>query len=160
MTATSNFIFDYTGRQIDVLAFDGATPRGEVALQQTLAQPGEGGKITAGIQKLAQRFLLELLTEQGSMLYNPHRGSTFMTEVRLGLLRTQVDVYGSFARAVDQITDNLIGDESASDPLDERFASAAINSIAVAPGAAHIYVSLTSRDGTARPVILPIALSL
>ena len=156
----TKFTMDYTGRQVDVLAFDGSTDFGAVMLQQTLAQPGQGGKITAGIQKLAQRFVLELLTIKGTICYDPDRGTNFMLEAQTGQLNTQLDVYGAFARAVDQIGINLVGDEVASDPLDERFDSATIDSIAVEPGVAHIYVTLNSRAANSRSVLIPITLSL
>ena len=68
-------VADYVGRTIDVLAYDGAVPAGEVLLEQIMAQPGEGGKIATGMQKLAQRFILELFTETGSQLYFPNRGT-------------------------------------------------------------------------------------
>ena len=83
-----------------------------------------------------------------------------MADANAGLLYTQLDVQGSFSRALQQLAVNLISDESATDPLDERFASATIDSIAVAPGKAYIYVSLLSRAGSARSVIVPIDLSL
>ena len=156
----TTFSMDYSGRQVDVLAFDGATKFGAVALQQVLAQPGEGGKVTAGIQKLAQRFLLELLTIRGSILYDPTRGTNFLAEAQAGQLNTQLDVYGAFARAVKVASVNLISDESSTDPLDERFKSASIDSIAVAPGVARIFVTLASRAENNRTVLLPISLSL
>jgi hypothetical protein len=160
MTATTTFTFDYTGRKVDVLAFDGATRTGEVLLQQTLAQPGEGGKITAGIQKLAQRFLLELLTKKGTLRYQPSRGTNFLVDADMGYLRTQLDVYGSFARALDDIEQNLLSDETEADPLDERYGGAAIESIATSPGVAKLYVALWSLAGEDRKVTIPITLSL
>ena len=103
---------------------------------------------------------MELLTEQGSILYAPERGTTFMTEARQGLLNTQLDVCGAFAEALEQIAVNLIGDEVATDPPDECFGNATINSIAVSPGLAKIYVTLTSQAGASRSVLIPISLNL
>lgn len=159
-TAVSKFTFDYTNRLVDVLAFDGATPFGEVMLEQTLCQPDQGGKITAGIQKLAQRFLLELLTEKGSMAYHADRGTWFMRDAKMGYLRTQLDVHGSFARALEDVADNLIKDEVDTDPDDERFGDAEITSIAVSPGLAKIYMTLWSRAGRDRAVTIPLTISL
>jgi len=147
---------DYAGRKLDVLAFDGATLKGETLLDQVLARPGAGGKITAGVQKLAQRFLLELLTEEETLPYNPSRGCLFMFEARAGYFQTHLDVIGAFARAVSAIRRNLANDETDDDPEDERFASAELKSVSLAAGTARLYVELLSQAGTARTVLLPL----
>lgn len=153
-------VADYQGRTIDVLAYDGATPAGEVLLEQVMAQPGESGKIATGMQKLAQRFILELFTETGSMLYFPERGTLFLTEARRGLFRTQADVFASFARALVDIQRNLQLEEADTDPPDERYQTARILDVTFIDGVASVRVFITSRAGSARQVILPINVSL
>ncbi len=83
---------DYIGRKVDVLAFQGPVPVGEVLLTQSLALEGTGGMVTTGINFLAQRFLIELLTERGSIPHWPIRGTTFMTEIRSQFVRT-LEIY-------------------------------------------------------------------
>jgi len=154
------FSHDYTGRQVDVLAFDGASPSGEVLLQQVMAQPYQGGKVTAGIQKLAQRFLLCLLTEKGSCPWDVTWGTYFMTEAHLGRFQTPLDVYGAFSQALTEIQTQLTAVESETDPVDERFASAVIDSVAVEADVSKVYVTLWSRAGRDRAVLVSIPLTV
>jgi hypothetical protein len=148
--------FSYAGYFVDTLAFDGATAKGEVLLQQTLCQPGEGGKMTAGIQLLAQRVYIEWFTEKGSVLYNKKRGTTFMTEARLGYFRTQLDVYGSFSRAKSDIALAMAEDETLDMKPDERYGGMEIAQLAMQPGIVKMYVSLWSKAGKDRAVLLPV----
>lgn len=150
---------DYTGRLIDVLAYDGAIARGEVLLDQTLAQPAESGKICTGIQKLAQRVLLELLTERGTMMYLPDRGTNFMYEARTGCFRTQLDIYGAMSRALVDVRRNLRLEESSSDSDDERYKTAEIIQVVYTPGEAKIWVRVHSQDDNAVG-LLPISVTL
>lgn len=147
---------DYASRRVDVLAFAGARRTGEVLLEQALAAAGKGGEITAGIQKLAQWFLLELLTERGSLTYAPDQGTYFMQEARQGYLRTASDVQGAFARAVYAITLALQDDETEDDPDDERFHSAELLAITVSGTGASLTVRLLSKAGVYRDILLPL----
>lgn len=151
---------DYIGRTVDVAAFDGAKPTGKALLAQVLARPGQGGKIVTGIQKLVQRFLIELFTEAGTVPYHPDRGTMFLTEIRSGELRTHLDVLGAFARAVSTIQRTFAAEDKATDPPDERLESVTLDSISFEPGTLRLYATLTSRAGASRPLILPIALVL
>lgn len=152
MTTTA----DYLGRRIDVLAFPGAKPAGMVPLGQDLLL--EGGRVCAGVQKLAQRWMLEFLTIRGTMRYLPDRGTTFLTELRAGGLRTEADVQTAFLTARLQAAKNLrTEDAGAADPDDEKYADAALLSTAIRPnGTLVLTVAITSLAGTSRKVILPL----
>lgn len=152
-------IADYVGRTIDVLAYDGAVARGEVQLEQTLALDGQSGKICTGIQKLGQRFLIELLTERTTMPFRPTRGTDFMYEARIGRFRTQIDVYTAMSRALVDLRRNLQAEESDSDPDDERYLGAEIISVEYVPGEAKIWLRVYSQDANA-VAILPISVTL
>ena len=152
-------VADYAGRTVDVVAYQGSALNGEQLLAQSLGDANGDGRICTGIVKLGQRFLLELLTEQGSMKFLPVRGSTFMTEARLGYFRNQVDVLSALSRALVAIKRNLQAEESDTDPDDERFGTAAITNIEYTPGEAKIYITLISRAGIAT-AILPISVAI
>src|SRR5690606_30103881 len=111
---------DYIGRTVDVVAFQGTQLRGEILLAQRLARPGTGGSVNTGIVKLGQRFLLELLTERGSMKHRPERGSSFMREVRSQRIRTVTELHAAFARGLLDVRRNLRGEDAEDDPLDEQ----------------------------------------
>jgi len=146
-----------TPRVYDVLAFQGATPTGEVRLDQILFDSAAAGMLCTGVQKLAQRFVLELLTEKGSMLYLPDRGTTFMTRFRQGYIRTDTDVFIAFNLALNDLELNLAAEELDTDPADERYGSATLNQVIITVSTVILHVTLMSQAGTAREVIMPIA---
>jgi len=154
-------IVDYIGRTYDLLSYQGGdVAGGEVLLNQALVTPENSGQITTGIQKLAQRFLLELLTERGSLTYLPDRGCDFMSSARLGNFLTPLDVLASFSASLVDIRNNLEIEESESDPDDERFLDATADSVTLNTGSATLHISITSRAGDTRVVIAPLNITI
>ncbi len=153
-------IKDYVGRTVDISAYQGVRPVGDVQLSATLALPGEGGRIVTGPQKVAQRFLVELLKEVASMRFRPAEGTTFLTEARVGAFRTHSDVFGAFRRGVAMAKPLIQRQELDTDPDDERFVDAVIISIAVIPGEAVITAELVTRAGRDRTYIFPLNVPL
>jgi hypothetical protein len=149
-------IADYAARKYDYLAFRNVSSIGEKQLGLALYSEDTSGQICVGIQKLAQRWALEFLTEAGSMLGLPDRGCAFLTLLRRGSLRTQSDVIAAFATANLFITRSLRKEEYADMPDDERFDSAELTSVALLPGYMNLSVMVNSVAGDARAVILPI----
>ena len=154
-------VADYVGRTVDVLAFLGADydGLGSAKLIQELVTPEHGGLVTTGIQKLAQRYLLELLTSEGSMPFLPNRGSSFMIEGRQGFWKTAADVKQSFNVAEATIKSHLVDEESDTDPLDEKYHSSELLTVIVSPDSVVARISLTSKAGTSRELITPINVS-
>jgi len=153
-------INQYVGRTIDILAYQNAPGTGEVLTVQALAQESNDGQICTGVQKLAQRFLLELLTETGSLAYQPERGCQFMIDARMSLFNSQYDVLASYSASLVDIQKNLQAEESLSDPADERFRNAEAVSVNFSPGSASITMRVTSMAGTSREVIAPLDVNL
>ena len=153
-------INDYVGRTIDLLAYQDAPGFGSVLTTQALAQPTNNGLICTGIQKLAQRFLLELLTEVNSIAYLPRRGCQFMADAHAGLFTSQFDVLASFSSSLVDIQRNLQDEEDDSDPDDERFDSAEVLNVNFSLGNASITVLVRSQAGESREVIAPLTVVL
>jgi hypothetical protein len=151
-------VIPYIGRTIDVAAFQNVTDH-KTLLVQALAEPGKSGTILTGVAKLGQRFLMELLTKRGSMRFLPNRGCNFMIEAQLGYIRTQFDLLSSFSRALLDVAENLKNEEADTDPLDERFGSAEIDSLEFDGSNAKIFIRVTSLDPNAQ-VILPVSTAL
>lgn len=149
-------ITDYLGRTVDLLAFQGQQPAGVVLLTASLAQEGQGGEICTGVQKLMQRWLLEFLTEQGSMTYLTARGCGFMAALRAGQLRTLVDVEQAFFLSAKQIESNLRAEETPALPPDEAYGGVDLNSVTLDSDRVAMNITLLSLAGTSRKVILPI----
>lgn len=150
-------VLDYADRRFDILAFRGAVAQGDVQLAQSLFGADSSGEICTGVQKLAQRWVLEFLTEIGSMRFRAQRGCQFMTDVRQGRLRTERQVITSFNFSMLDVQVALGNEETEDMPDDERYARATLDAIAILPGFLQMTVSIYSRAGLARKVILPIA---
>lgn len=148
---------DYLGRRIDVVAWHGSAARGVVQLQPFLVNEDSSGEICTGIVKLAQRFLLELLTERGSIKHQPSRGCQFMTLLQSGKARTTADLQAIFALAELEIRTNLHADELADDPDDERYAGATLIGTTVTPGRVIIGIRIASVAESVK-VVLPISI--
>lgn len=153
-------VADYKGRQIDLLAFQGAKIAGEQLLDQVLVADGESGQVTAGIQKLAQRWLLEMLTETGSIPYDLVRGTSLLFDARNGILRTTVDAEQSFVLAAAAAKVNLILEEDENMPDDERFDSVVLDSVTVTTDRVIYRTTLRSLAGTDRVILLPLTTTI
>lgn len=149
-------IADYLDRTIDYFAFRGVVGVGPLQLQQSFAGTSGAGEICTGIQKLVQRFVLELLTEKGTIPYDTDRGCTFLTDAVAGRLQTELDVIQTFNLALIDIIRNLQGEEAETDPTDERFSSARLLGMTLLPGYLSLRVQVTSQAGTSRVFILPL----
>jgi hypothetical protein len=153
-------ISDYVARTVDILAYKNGTSAGTQRLAMELAREGDSGEIITGIQKLSQRFLIELLTETGSMQYLPLRGCGFMREARLGLWRSPIDVMSAFSAALLDIRENLQSEESTDDPVDERFSDAELLAVTLTGGNASITIRITSLAGVSRKFIAPLKITV
>ena len=147
---------DYSGRKVDVLALDGAFNDIVFPLDQKLYTGS--GKVCAGIQKLAQRWLIEFLTPLGSMPYLTDRGSDFINRVRSGRIRNEVDATLAFNFAKERVALNLIKEDTAGTyPDDEKYADAVLLGIQVALGSKLSFsVRIDSVAGDKRIFVVPL----
>ncbi len=150
---------DYAVRTVDVSVFRSPGGAEDGVLSMDLFGD-DGGQVCAGIQKLAQRWVLEFCTDIGSMPYAKTRGSEFMEAARDGLLATELDVYQRFNLDGENIRRGLVNEETDDDPDDERFAGAELTAVVLGGGYLSLQVELTSRAGSARAVVLPIPLAV
>ena len=147
---------DYKGRTVDLLLFDDAAAVGDVEVSQALISPGRNGAEITGIVKAVQRFMLELCTIVGTMPYAPKRGCRFMADARSGYWRTPDDVNASFNASMIAVKDNLIADQTASDPPDECFADATLTLVSINLDSVSITIAYTSQAGTSRNIVYPL----
>jgi hypothetical protein len=147
---------DYAQRKYDFLGLQVAKFDRAARVSLALYSEDSSGQICAGIQKLAQRWTLEFLTERGSMPGLPLRGSEFMLQVRRGELRTQLDVTQGFNDAALRIRATLQAEEYAGMPDDERLDDVELMSVIIEPGYLNLRVMINSVAGTGRAVVLPI----
>jgi hypothetical protein len=158
-TLLSGTVQQYQGRTVDYLAFDGAKPTGDTQLTQSLIQPGQTGALTTGIQKLVQRFLLELLTEAGSLDYQTNRGCFFITQIRAGMITTSSALFTAFNNAEVDVRNNMRNEDSFDDPDDERLQRASLISATLSGDTAFLNIRVLSVAGESREVIYPLRVS-
>ena len=157
MAQLSASVAAYAGRTVDMLAFDDAKASGEAKLSQTLVKPQQSGALTTGIQKLAQRFLVELLTEKGSLEYLPDRGTFFITQIRAGIIHTSQELFAAFSAAELDVRNNLrLEDDIDNDPLDEQYRSANLLTASLFGDTASLTIEVFSAAGTSRTIIYPL----
>ena len=159
---------DYINRKYDYLALRNTTGAGNRRLGLELFNANTSGEICTGVQKLTQRWLLEFMTEDGSMPGLPRRGCGFMRLARQGRFRLPINVQAAFSAADLKIRRNLRLEDAVDTPDDERFGSAELLNVAVLPGydvnsqsgTGAVFLTLSvrinSRAGTSREVIVPI----
>lgn len=148
---------DYKDRTYDFFAFQDVKSSGDALLGMELFNSSSAGQICTGIQKLSQRWLLEFLTEVGSMPGLPNRGTNFMRLVRQGRLINYPTIFAEFAFSNYTAGVNLRAEEDTTWAPDERFGSATLLNLAVLPGYANLRILITSLAGTDRQVVLPIS---
>jgi hypothetical protein len=151
-------VADYVGRTFDVLALRNVQPVGAYPVDQSLfgGNVAPGGEVCTGIVKLAQWFTITLLTPKGSQQYNPNNGTTFITKLLNGSVRTETDVFIAFGFAMGDIKMLAAQSETADTPLDEQYGVAILNSVVISSGIVVLRITLTSQAGSSWKLILPI----
>lgn len=159
---------DYVDRKYDYLALQNTAIAGNQQLGLQLFTEKTSGKLCVGVQKLAQRWLLEFMTEEGSMPGLPTRGCAFLTTARRGGFRVRVNISAAFSTANATIKQKLRAEEYAGMPDDERFDNAELLSFVIIPGldstrlsgTTIIYLKMTvkiiSRAGSSYDIIFPV----
>lgn len=150
---------DYTGRKVDILAFDGPYTDNTFKMTQELYGASQtSGKVCAGIQKLAQRWLIEFLTPLGSVPYLPTRGCNFINQSRSGRIRTEADAFTAFTFASDKVAFNLrVEDNAGTYPDDEKYSAAELISLKLDVGSKlSLSVRIDSLAGVSRVFVVPL----
>lgn len=123
-----------------------------------LDETGEA-QICTGLQKLAQKFLIVLHTEKGTVPYRPDFGTDFIPNLRSGKVRQEADLMSVFTLAEIDIREVLKSLETDDTPADEKYSAAVVKGTLVTPGYAMLKVELHSEDSQAT-YLLPISIDL
>lgn len=150
----------FDGRSYDILALGTRPDSPSGAEVSLLFSESDAGAICTGSQKLAQRWALEFLTIRGSMGFHlVERGSDFLRWLREGLLRTEADVQAYFNFAASQVKATLLHDVTDTTPDDEIIETASLNEITLFLTGLVLSVTIVTRAGDDRAIILPIAVT-
>ncbi len=139
----------------DVAAYQ---PTSSGPWESALATRTSTGRAISGPEKLVQRFLLELMTETGSMKFAPNRGCGFLTSLRKGGLLAESDVFAAFNIAVLDVTNNLIVEEGPDDPPEERFNGANLVQISLDGSLVYLKVAVHNQAGQSGVLTFPVSL--
>lgn len=149
---------NYTGREKDINIFPTVRP----TVKGPQPTPGSFGKVSsycAGIQKLAQRYLIALLTIRGSQPNFPNFGTNLLKQVNTGSVTTNGDLVHIFNFAnVSVISAFRSAQEKAKNiPMDEQLDTVVLNSVSVTVGNSVNYnISLYTNAGQTYDYVLPI----
>lgn len=143
-------------RTYDLSIMQGASALGDVRIALSF---GDQGALVTGVQKAAQFFTLAFLTEKGTVLGDAAFGTDFMTNARMGVIRTDDDVPAYFNIAARDILDYQSDNLLAGTPDDEVLDTIELVSYTLEDLRLWMKVRLTTLAGTAREVILPITAS-
>lgn len=153
-------ITDYAGRTSDYVVLRFTKEAGvNQLLNINLLSEEDGGQLVTGLQKLLQRFVLVMFTRKGTVLGDPTRGTNFMVDALLGRWKTAIGVRQSFVAAQADARRQLIGEELQTDPLDERYDIATLDSVTVERTAVNLHITVKSMNKTAYKFIAPITVT-
>lgn len=152
---------DYTGRTVDLCIMQGIAPSGDV---QITTAYGDAGSLVSGIQKVVQSWLVLFLTERGTVLNKPTRGSSFITAVRRGRIQVEGDIPAEFSAAADHVRRTMELDAAVDGtlPSDERLRDAVLRGYQLFKAASTLSLDIEIRSvaGTTADVLLPVPISI
>lgn len=126
-------------------------------VQDMASSTNNGYKVT-GRLKLLQRFMIELLTEKGSLVYLPNRGCNFVPLVRSSSTGTW-DLIAAFSTALLDIIVNMSAEDTVREETDtaEMLSSVELVSLVMGDGTMALKVKLTSQDGMSFNAVIPLS---
>ena len=98
----------------------------ENSFEFLLSKPFRSGAYVTGAQKLAQHFIAELMTQRGSVRFDPGYGCRLPGELRGYNMLSLSDIHGVLARGINDVATNIRSRERVTDTVDEMLADATI----------------------------------
>ena len=157
---TAQVTTNYSGRDVDLLIFQGMNPLGESKAALSLADEDGEGSICTGIQKAAQTFAILFLTDIGSNPWDASRGTSFMPSLRAGYIQDESSVQTQYEFAMLDIFDYLEGKILDTTPDDEILESATLLAFDIRPGFLSLQVKITTVAGDSRVYVIPVKTAL
>jgi len=144
-------------RTYDVIAFQDAGFDILKLTSQSIFSPADVASLCTGIQKLVQRWLLEFLTNRGSMGFHlANRGTDFLRVFRNRAFSTESEVRSQFNFASVAVYQNLLREWTANTPDDEKLASATLTGVTIQPGFLTLAIRIDTVAGTSASFSAPI----
>jgi hypothetical protein len=144
---------------VDLAAF---RPAGTEPAEHVLADATSSGETVTSEAKLAQRVILELLTEKQSMPFLSRRGTSLLSRLRSGQIRTEHDLFVAYAVAALDVSRNLRSEDASTDDPSSRYAGSRLRGLRLDTGSglAELTIEITSKAGIKNVIYLPINVRL
>lgn len=151
---------DYTGRKKDILILQKVDPLSSAVQPVSVAFTSQS-RMTAGVEKLVQRYLITLFTESGSQADYPAFGSSFFANLKTGRNKlSSIDLTHifNFANAVVVRAFKEYQATKENLPLDEQLATAKLVEATFNSNAVHFSIELKTLAGDNIEFVLPLPL--
>ena len=122
---------------------------------QLLADDLDSGRVVSGTEKLAQRFLLQLMTRSGSVPQSTV-GCEFVDRLLTGNVTTESDVFVIFAASINTVSSQLRAEELADDTDDEKFAGVGIVDLTLSGETLQLNLRLRTVAGSVTNIAVPL----
>lgn len=135
---------------IDLQIFDLTT---RPATQQLMSADDSGQTVT-GMQKLCQRFILELLTETDSVPGEKH-GCDFVQRLTAGV-SSESDVFITLHASIGKVVQRLRAAEQTDDPDDEVLAGISVGNLEIGDSTLGLNLTLKNNTGQRSNITVPL----
>lgn len=133
----------------DVAAFQAS---GTGSATQELAGVS-GGNTVEGLDKLAQRFTLQLMSRKNEVSFSSNVGCDFCDRISLGRVATESDIFVAFAASLGQVVTALRAEELDDDSDDEKLGRVRLLGMTLSTaGTLFLHLTLVSASGKTRDV--------
>ena len=129
------------------------------AYTQLLFGPGYAGSLVNGSLKLAQRFLLHLLTIKGSIPYRATQGCNFLKYIYGGKTSSESDIFIAFSASMPDVLTNMTAEQLVTDPPNECFAKAQLTQLTLAQNTITATIAVYSQTGDLQNINVPLFFS-
>jgi hypothetical protein len=114
-----------------------------------------GGDTVEGLDKLVQRFTLQLMSRKNEVPFSSNSGCDFCDRIALGRVATESDIFVAFAASLGQVVTALRAEELAEDSDDEKLGRVRLLGMTMSTaGTLFLHLTLVSVSGNVRDVDL------
>lgn len=116
-------------------------------MSQDVAIFTDDGRLLSGADRLAQAAVVEILTEKGSLVHDPLRGTDFLSRLRSIAVHTEYSALSALAAARLAVKRNFRSRQEADAPASERLATITVVRAVVTDGRLVVTLEVTNELG-------------
>lgn len=123
--------------------------------EQILADATDSGRTVTGVDKVAQRLLLHLLTRKDSIPQST-AGCEFLDLCLNGNVTTENDVFVIFASSLNTVVQAIQAEQLDTDPEDEQLAGVGIENLQLTEDSASLNIVIRTVAGDKKKLPVPL----